>query len=151
MSNHTESEDLTKMVPIVFLQGDDYEQAVDEINAYGGSTDAAVEYLSRWDYGDETDNAAEINGHSDISQNRPYHRVESNGLAYFFVADHSLGTYGLYRAPISADPNKVDRIKVNDALTNLLSGFGWKTEDDDDDEWLNDLTHKVADRIDAER
>lgn len=47
---------------IVFMQGDDAAEPLDILNSEGA--DAAVEYLAQWDYGDETLEAARINGHT---------------------------------------------------------------------------------------
>src|SRR5699024_1898748 len=53
------------LVCVVFLQGQDYEDAVDAANNLGGSTEAVVAHLSQWDYGDENDAAAEVNGYTE--------------------------------------------------------------------------------------
>lgn len=44
----------------------------------------------------------------------------------------------------------VDRLAVNDKLTELAQWFGVELTEDDD-EALNDLTHQVADFIDDRR
>lgn len=49
-----------RWVTVVFLQGQEADQALDIIQAHG--VDAAVEHLARWDYGAETDSAAALNG-----------------------------------------------------------------------------------------
>lgn len=94
------------LVSVVHLSGDDYETAVDVANDQGGSTSAVVEYLSRWDHGDETDAAAEINGHTDRSAleswNHQLHEVDHGGLHYWLVIDHGLRFYALYRRPLSS-------------------------------------------------
>lgn len=43
----------------------------------------------------------------------------------------------------------VDRTQLNDELTALLSHYGWSADTDDDDLDLNDLTHVLADWIEA--
>lgn len=91
-----------RLVRIVSLSGDDYETAVDEINDNGGSTSAAVEYLSQWDYGDENDNAAPTNGYVDQTwlEKFAHHVVEHNNITYWLIANHDLGDYTLYRKPL---------------------------------------------------
>lgn len=37
----------------------------------------------------------------------------------------------------------VDRLQLNTELTEMLAGFGWEADDD----YLNDLTHTIADDI----
>lgn len=54
----TEAMDQT-WVSVVFLQGDDADEVLDLINTHG--TQAAVEHLSGWDYGEETTSAAIAN------------------------------------------------------------------------------------------
>jgi hypothetical protein len=94
------------LVSIVHLSGDDYETAVDAANDQGGSTDAVVGYLSRWDDGDETDAAAEVNGHADLSELESWghqlHEVDHGGLHYWLVLDHGLRFYALYRRPLGS-------------------------------------------------
>jgi hypothetical protein len=49
-----------RWVTVVFLQGQEADEVLDIIESRG--VDAAVEHLARWDYGDETDSAAAVNG-----------------------------------------------------------------------------------------
>lgn len=42
-----------------------------------------------------------------------------------------------------------NRYHVNDSLTAALASHGWSSVSEEDDEWLNELTHQVADRIDG--
>lgn len=95
------------LVLIVHLEGDNYERAVDAANDLGGSTSAVVEYLSRWDYGDENDTAAPYNGGlTTLSEleGLPHqlHPVAFGGLDYWLQLDHGLRFYALYRAPLAA-------------------------------------------------
>lgn len=103
------AEDITDeadlLVCIVFLQGQDYEDAVDAINDQGGSTQAAVEHLSQWDYGSENDAAATVNNngydrHAEV-ESRPHHIGAAGGLTYWLAADHIHGTCALYRRPLT--------------------------------------------------
>lgn len=92
------------LVLIVFMDGEDYENAVDAANDLGGSTEAVVEYLSQWDFGEEDDNAASITGYTDLADleaNRhQLHEVDHGGLHYWLQLDHALGIYALYRRPL---------------------------------------------------
>lgn len=92
------------LVCVVFLQDQDYQDAVDEINDRGGSVEAAVEYLAQWDYGTENDDAAEVNGHTELSEleRLPHqvHEADHGGLHYWLQLDHHPGLYGLYRRPL---------------------------------------------------
>lgn len=49
-----------RWVTVVFLQGEEADQVLDIIQTDG--VDAAVEHLAHWDYGQETDSAAIVNG-----------------------------------------------------------------------------------------
>lgn len=93
------------LVCVVFLQGQDYNDAVDAANETGGSTEAVVKHLAQWDFGDETDGAATVNGHTDLTEleHLPHqlHEVDHGGLHYWLQLDHRLGIYGLYRRPLS--------------------------------------------------
>lgn len=92
------------LVNIVHLSGDDYENAVDEANANGGSIEAVVAYLARWDYGRESDGAAQSNGLTALAEleRLPYqlHEVDLHGLHYWLQLDHGLRFYALYRRPL---------------------------------------------------
>lgn len=93
------------LVLITDVDGDDYERAFTEANKRGGSVrDAAVEYLAQWDFGDENDNAAEVNGYTQLEelQNHPHmlHEVDHGGLHYWLQLDHGLRFYALYRRPL---------------------------------------------------
>lgn len=50
-----------RWVSVVFLQGDEADEVLDLIDRDG--TDAAIDYLQGWDYGDETTDAALVNGY----------------------------------------------------------------------------------------
>lgn len=96
------------LVCVIFMQGQDYEDAVDAANEHGGSTEAVVTHLAQWDYGTENDGAAEVNGHTELTELRrlPHqvHEVDHGGLHYWLQLDHHLGIYGLYRRPLNTCP-----------------------------------------------
>lgn len=94
-----------RLVRIVDLSGQNYEDAVDAIDDMGGSTGAAVKHLSQWDFGQETDNdAAVIDNYTSRNhvENLAHHREEHNSISYWLIADHSLRHYALYRRPLGS-------------------------------------------------
>lgn len=96
----------TPLVSIVYAAGDDYERAVDAANDNGGSIDAVAAYLAQWDFGKEQDDAAEVNGHTDLAQleRLPHqlHEATVRGQHYWISLDHGLRFYALYRQPLGA-------------------------------------------------
>lgn len=97
--------DAQRLVRIIDLNGQNYEDAVDAINDMGGSTGAAVEYLSQWDVGQETDSdAAVIDNYTSRNhvERLACHREEHGGINYWLIADHSLRHYVLYRRPLDS-------------------------------------------------
>ncbi|MGP5099571.1 hypothetical protein CIK69_01830 [Brachybacterium alimentarium] len=95
---------------IITLTGDAYEQVVDEANAMGGSVDAVAAVLSAWDYGDETDAAAELDPYrptaSDLGKlSHQLHSAHVGHQHYWLLIDHQLGLYSLYRLPLEGDPS----------------------------------------------
>lgn len=97
-------EDAHRLVRIALLRTQAYENAVDAINALGGSTGAAVEHLAQWDDGRESDNDAEAtNGYDSrvYVENMAHHREIHGGIEYWLVANHILRHYILYRRPLA--------------------------------------------------
>ena len=86
-------------VSIVFLDGDDYETAMDETNDAGGSITALADYLAQWDYGDETDMAH--TGDFAPGSLDTLHEAPSGGLDYVLSINHRLGYVSLNRRPLS--------------------------------------------------
>ena len=87
---------------VVSLQGADYEAAVMAAEAMGGSTSAVVEYLARWDTGDEVDRDSAGIGDSRLRSEidalpHQVHEVAFGGLDYVLVIDHQIRLYALYR------------------------------------------------------
>lgn len=92
------------LVCVIFMQGQDYEDTVDAANERSGSTEAVVAHLVQWDYGTENDDAAEVNGHTELTKlhrlRHQVHEVDHQGLHYWLQLDHHLNFYGLYRRPL---------------------------------------------------
>lgn len=94
------------LICIISLDGDDYEHAVDEANAAGGSTEAVVAHLSKWDYGEENDSAADaLSDHTELDEleTLPHqlHEVDHDETRYWVLIDHGLRFYALYRRPMN--------------------------------------------------
>lgn len=103
------SEPTTRLVHIVTLTGQDYDEAVQAAEAEGGSVDAVAEHLAQWDTGTETDQAALLWPHDmptiqDLEcQRHQLHTARAGGLTYHVQIDHGLRMYALYRPTLSAE------------------------------------------------
>ena len=87
--------DAVKYVMIVFMQGEDADEMFDLLDAYGW--DALIDRLSDWDYGQETEDAAVVNG--DIYDGLPKYRGEQRVSSgeYTVIADWPYNYIALYR------------------------------------------------------
>lgn len=86
-----------KWVSVVFMQGDDADEVLDTIDTHG--TEAAVEYLSGWDYGEETTSAAIANQATyDAIPAGPLDKVAEHGI-YTLIYNPFMGHVGLFRHP----------------------------------------------------
>lgn len=96
--------DETLLVPIVRLEGDEYDEAVD---ASEGtlmtleSVQAVIAHMSQWDYGDETDGAGVVNGLNSLGELKalPHDLDEHHhaGTDYLLLSDAGLRFCALYR------------------------------------------------------
>lgn len=99
----------TRLVHVVTLTGQDYEDAVAAAEARGGSVDAVAEHLAQWDQGAETDEAAllwpdDMPTLTDLQHQRhQLHTARAGGLAYHLQIDHQLGLYALYRPALTQE------------------------------------------------
>ena len=98
---------MTELILVTHQSEDDYEEAVDTANAAGGSIDAVIEHLSRWDYGAETDaDSASFHGTTTeqdlMAMPHQLHEGDAGGMHYWLLLDHHLGFYALYRQPLDA-------------------------------------------------
>lgn len=83
-------------VTVVFLQGEEAEPVLDLIDHDGTGT--AIEQLRGYDYGDETTNAAQANGHVyDEPPTGTNDRQVTEG-EYTLIYSHAFGNVALYRA-----------------------------------------------------
>ena len=87
--------DASKYVGIVFAQGDDAAEMFDLLDAYGW--DALIDRLADWDFGQETEDAAVVNG--GIYDGLPKYRGEQRVTRgeYTAVADWPYNYVALYR------------------------------------------------------
>lgn len=90
-------------VDVVFLQDDNYYGDGDELpNVSDMGIDEMAEYMSRWDYGQETDDAHVRDGAPWGSSDRVY-EVNVDGLNYVLTVNHPLGYASLNRRPIAQE------------------------------------------------
>lgn len=71
----------SRWINVTFLQGDDADEVIAMIDDDG--PDAAIRHLSRWDFGDETTEAALVNGYA-------YDTIPSGSTDRTIVDDDSL-------------------------------------------------------------
>ena len=84
-------------ISVVFLQGDDADEVLDLIDTHG--TQTAVEYLSNWDYGEETTSAAIANQSTyDAIPAGTLDKVAEHGI-YTLTYNPFMGHVGLFRHP----------------------------------------------------
>ncbi|MFT4082112.1 MAG: hypothetical protein QM638_05970 [Nocardioides sp.] len=84
-----------RWISVVFLQGDEADEALDLIDRHG--TDAAIEHLAGYDYGEETVDAALENGYVyDTVPTGATDRIATRDV-YTLTYNHSFGYVGLLR------------------------------------------------------
>ena len=90
-----DTHDAAKYVEVMFAQGDDASELFDLLDAYGW--DALIDRLTDWDYGQETEDAAVVNG--DIYDGLPKYRGEQRVVSgeYTVIADWPYNYIALYR------------------------------------------------------
>lgn len=106
--------DETLLVPIVRLEGDGYDEAVDASEGTLTtleSVQAVIAHMSQWDYGDETDGAGVVNGLNSLGELKalPHDLDEHHhaGTDYLLLSDAGLRFCALYRE--LPDDEEVDR------------------------------------------
>ena len=91
----TETPTVSRWVSVVFLQGQDADEVLAIIDRDG--TDAAIEHLTGFDMGDETTQAAFVNGYVyDTIPTGPLDRTTTNG-EYTLTYNHDHGHVSLLR------------------------------------------------------
>lgn len=86
-----------RWMSVIFLQGEEADTVLDMIDNEGA--EAAIHHLSRWDYGDETRDAALVNGYVyDEIPESPTDRVfRGDGTPYALTYNHQFGYVSLIR------------------------------------------------------
>ncbi|WP_396954344.1 hypothetical protein [Nesterenkonia sp. CL21] len=110
-----------RWISVVFLQGADADQVLDVIDRDG--TDAAIEHLAQWDYGQETTEAALENGY--VYDEPPAGALDRVVTAadYTLTYDHAHGHVALLRAyDVPPDPALQDAGTVS--AREAISGVG---------------------------
>ena len=97
-------------VSVVFVQGVDYDALMNATENAHNTVQAAVEYLSDWDFGAETDanyfaNYPQIEGLADMepwgAYDLAYEHTNGYGLTYTYAVNHALGYASLNRRALS--------------------------------------------------
>ena len=101
-----------RWIHVVFLQGDEADAVLDMIERVGPGT--AIHHLSQWDYGDETTDAALVNGYvyDEIPQSRTDRVIADNTSAYALTYNYYFGYVSLLRpftAVVAGAPQPVAR------------------------------------------
>ncbi|BEH01855.1 hypothetical protein brsh051_11360 [Brooklawnia propionicigenes] len=86
---------LRQWVSVVFLQGEEADRVLDLIDQDG--TEAAMEHLRGFDYGEETTSAALVNGHVYDEPPTGMSEQRVNDGAYALVYSRAFGHVALYR------------------------------------------------------
>lgn len=88
-----------RLVRIITLDGDEF----DEVSARPVAK--LAEHLSLWDYGDENDQAATINGYVSVTEAERFgaNPVTHGGIEYWIAVDNDLRMCSLLRRPLNLD------------------------------------------------
>lgn len=116
---HPQPPVVERWVGVVFLQGEEAAEVLDMIDRDG--PDAAIDYLAGWDYGDETTDAAMVNG--DVRDTPPVYPGDRRADAGDYVLTYNphAGHAALYRRhEIPADGDALDA--AGEVRPALLSG-----------------------------
>lgn len=109
-----------RWVSVVFLQGDEADEVLDLIDRDGA--DAAIEHLKGWDYGEETTDAAVVNGYVyDAPPTGPLDRA-ATGNGYLLTYSHAYGHVGLLREHTTAPDPALDDPTVAPAREPITEG-----------------------------
>ena len=87
----------TLLVQIITLDGDEFDEVAELPEA------ELAAHLSQWDYGDENDGAATINGYIPIAEAEKFgaQTTTYGGLTYWLTVDHGLRMCSLLRLPLT--------------------------------------------------
>ena len=86
-----------RWMSVVFLQGEDADTVLDRIDQNG--PEAAIRHLSQWDFGDETRDAALVNGYvyDEIPQSPTDRVIRDDASGHALTYNHQFGYVSLLR------------------------------------------------------
>ncbi len=86
-----------RWMSVVFLQGDEADAVLDRIDRDG--PEAAIDHLSQWDFGDETKDAALVDGYvyDEIPQSPTDRVIRGTSSGYALTYNRHLGYVALLR------------------------------------------------------
>ena len=86
-----------RWMSVVFMQGEEADAVLDVIDRNG--PEAAINHLSQWDHGDETRDAALVNGYvyDEIPQSATDRAIRSDAFGYALTYNHHFGYVSLLR------------------------------------------------------
>lgn len=84
-----------RWMSVVFLQGEEADTVLDMIDKCG--PEAAIQHLSQWDFGDETRDAALVNGYvyDEVPQSATDRVVSDEAAGYTLTYNHHFGYVSL--------------------------------------------------------
>jgi hypothetical protein len=120
-----------RWINVVFLEGQDADQVLDLINHSG--TDAAIEHLAGYDVGEETTQAALVNGY--VYDRVPAGALDriATGKNYTLTYNHDLGHVSLFRTHPAAPPQKISGTQPQRAAPRTAFRRPARTQTADDD------------------
>lgn len=121
----------SRWINVVFLEGQDADQVLDLINH--GGTDAAIEHLAGYDVGEETTQAALVNGY--VYDRVPAGALDriATGKDYTLTYNHDLGHVSLLRTHPAAPPEEKSGTQPQRAASRTAVRRPARTQIADDD------------------
>lgn len=121
----------SRWINVVFLEGQDAEHVLDLINH--GGTDAAIEHLAGYDVGEETTQAALVNGY--VYDRVPAGALDriATGKDYTLTYNHDLGRVSLLRTHPAAPPENRSGNQPQRAASRTAVRRPARTQTADDD------------------
>jgi hypothetical protein len=112
MAAHESNEPASRWISVIFLQGDDADEVLGMLDRTGVA--ATIEYLQQWDYGDETTDAALINGYvyDRIPAGSTDRTIEDDGSPYALTYSVPFGYVSLLRRYPAPEPEHTSATRV---------------------------------------